>query len=123
MQLGDRDFLKNGQMVEVKIADAFDETKFHPTDQILLLKHDGNYFALGSFCGYCYSELGEGAFLGEKLCCAECGSNYDVTTGFVETGPNMRNLSSFPVRIRKGKLELTVPEHIPPFSKKKFINR
>ena len=121
--IGKEDILKNGQMVKIEIADAFDEEKFHPTDQVLLLKFENKYYALGSFCGYCYSELSDGAFLGEKLACAECGSNYDITTGFVETGPNLRNLSNFPIRVRKGQLELTVPEHIPPFSKKKFVKR
>ena len=32
-------------------------------------------------------------------------------------------MSTFPVKIRKEKIELTVPEHIPPFSKKKFVKR
>jgi len=73
---------------------------FHPTDKILLLKHGSQLHAVGSFCGYCFSNLGQGAFLGEKLCCAGCGSNYDVTTGFVETGPNFRNLSQFHVQVR-----------------------
>ena len=41
----------------------------------------------------------------------------------VEAGPNLRNLSTFSVKVRKGQIELTVPEHIPAFSKKKFIKR
>ena len=32
-------------------------------------------------------------------------------------------MATFPVKVRKGKIELTVPEHIPPFSKKRFIKR
>jgi len=35
----------------------------------------------------------------------------------------MRNLSSFLVKTRNDKIELTVPEHIPAFSKKKFLKR
>lgn len=35
----------------------------------------------------------------------------------------MRNLSTFPVKVREGLIELTVPEHIPAFSKKKFLKR
>lgn len=84
----------------MNICDAFDEEVFHPTDKVLLAKHAGQLYAMGSFCGFCYSNLGQGALLGEKLCCAECGSNFDVTTGMVETGPNFRNLSSFPVKVR-----------------------
>ena len=61
--------------------------------------------------------------MGEKLACAGCGSNYDITSGFAEQGPNLRNLSTFSVRTRKGDLELTVPEHIPAFAKKRFVKR
>jgi hypothetical protein len=35
----------------------------------------------------------------------------------------MRNLSSFAVKVRNENIELTVPEHIPAFSKKKFLKR
>ena len=40
-----------------------------------------------------------------------------------ETGPNLRNIATFSVKVRKGKLELTVPEHIPAFCRKKFLKR
>jgi 3-phenylpropionate/trans-cinnamate dioxygenase ferredoxin component len=105
------------------VCDAFDEELYHPTDKILLLKEDGDYKALGSFCGFDFSNLGQGALLGEKLICPTCGANYDVSSGFAETGPNLRNLSTFPVKIRDGNIELTVPEHIPAFSRKKFLKR
>lgn len=35
----------------------------------------------------------------------------------------MRNLSIFSCSIRNGQIELTIPEHIPAFSKKKFVKR
>lgn len=61
--------------------------------------------------------------MGEKLACPGCGSNYDIKCGHAESGPNLRNLSMFSVKNRKGEIELTVPEHIPAFSKKKFLKR
>jgi hypothetical protein len=67
--------------------------------------------------------LGQGALLGEKLACPGCGANYDIKNGHSESGPNLRNLSTFSVKVRKGELELTVPEHIPAFAKKKFLKR
>lgn len=78
---------------------------------------------MSSFCGFDYKNLGQGALLGEKLCCPGCGSNYDITSGQTESGPNLRNLSTFAVKTRNGEIELTVPEHIPAFSKKKFLKR
>jgi len=35
----------------------------------------------------------------------------------------MRNLSSFSISIREEKLRVTLPEHIPAFSKRKFLGR
>jgi hypothetical protein len=35
----------------------------------------------------------------------------------------MRNLSTFPIKIREDEIQMTVPEHIPAFSKKKFLKR
>jgi 3-phenylpropionate/trans-cinnamate dioxygenase ferredoxin subunit len=121
--VGPADLLKNGQKIQVSVCDALDEEFFHPTDKIILLKHEDSYLALGSFCGYDFTSLSQGAFLGEKLICPTCGSNYDVSSGFVETGPNFRNLSTFPVKVRDGMIEVTVPEHIPAFARKKFLKR
>jgi nitrite reductase/ring-hydroxylating ferredoxin subunit len=67
-----------------------------------LAKHDGKFYAMGSFCGFDFSNLAQGALLGEKLICPTCGSNYDINNGFTETGPNLRNLSTFPVKVREG---------------------
>ena len=100
IKVGPESLLKNGQMIQVSICDAFDDDKFHPTDKILLVCHDDHYYALGSFCGFDYKNLGQGALLGEKLCCPGCGANYDIKSGHAESGPNLRNLSSFTVKIR-----------------------
>lgn len=107
----------------MSVCDAFNENWFHPTDKIIIAKHNDLYYALGSFCGFDYTNLSQGALIGEKLMCPTCGSGYDVTTGFVESGPNMRNLSTFPISVRNEIIELTVPEHVPAFSRKKFLKR
>ena len=89
-----------------------------------MVKHDDKYLALGSFCGYDFANLADGALLGEKLYCPCCGSAYDITTGYPEAAPNMRNLSTFPVKINNDdEITITVPEHIPAFSKKRFLKR
>jgi nitrite reductase/ring-hydroxylating ferredoxin subunit/thioredoxin reductase len=115
--------LKNGQMVQVSVGDAMDEDVFHPTDKIILAKHNDNYYALGSFCGFDFTNLSKGALLGERLYCPTCGSCYDITSGYVESGPTMRNLSNFPISVRGGAVEMTVPEHIPAFARKRFLKR
>mmetsp|Transcript_10255 Transcript_10255/g.7664 ORF Transcript_10255/g.7664 Transcript_10255/m.7664 type:complete len:87 (-) Transcript_10255:839-1099(-) len=39
IELGDQNMLRNGQMVQIAIADPEDPSNFHPTDKIILLKH------------------------------------------------------------------------------------
>jgi len=62
---------------------------------MIIAKHLDKYYALGSFCGFDYTNLATGAFLGEKIICPTCGSNYNVKNGFVDQGPSMRNISAF----------------------------
>jgi len=66
------------------VCDPFDETKFHPTDKVIVLKHNNQYYATGTFCGFDFTNLATGAFLGEKLICPTCGSVYNVTSGYVD---------------------------------------
>src|SRR5688500_13487448 len=46
IKVGPDTLLKNGQMIQVSVCDPFDENLFHPTDKIILAKHNGKYFAL-----------------------------------------------------------------------------
>jgi len=82
--IGPEDLLKNGKMVQISISDAFDKKKFYPTDKIILCMHQGKHYALGSFCGFDFTNLATGALIGEKIICPTCGSNYDITSGIVE---------------------------------------
>lgn len=123
IQCGPESMLINGQMVQAQISDPFNDKKFHPTDKIILLKHEDHYLAMGSYCGYDYKDLSNGVLLGEKLVCSCCGSEYNIHSGMPEQGPNLRTLTQFPCRERKGMIEVVVPEHIPPFQKRPFVRR
>jgi len=110
-------------MIQVSISDAFDPTKFYPTDKIIVMKHKGELRALGSYCGFDFTNLATGALLGEKLVCPTCCSSYDIRNGLVDIGPSMRNLSNFSINVRDEQIKVTVPEHIPAFAKRKFLGR
>ena len=105
------------------MSDKNNEEVFKPTDKIILLKHKDTHYALGSFCGYDFTNLATGALIGEKLICPTCASTYDITTGYVDQGPTMRNLSSFVVQVRENIVNLVVPDRIPAFAQKKFLSR
>lgn len=115
MTIGPVNIIKEGQMIQVAISDPFDKTKFYPTDKIIVLNHKGRHYAVGSYCGFDFTNLATGALLGEKLICPTCCSSYDVKTGLVDIGPSMRSLSSFNVSTRDEEIKVTVPEHIPAF--------
>jgi hypothetical protein len=39
LKIGPTDLLKNGQMVQIAVCDPFNPNKFHPTDKIVVAKH------------------------------------------------------------------------------------
>ena len=123
IKVGPSNLSKNGQMIQVSVSDPFKEDLYHPTDKVIIGKLNGRYYAIGSFCGFDYTNLAKGAFLGEKIICPTCGSNYSIRTGFVDQGPSMRNISSFPINTREDNIQLVIPEHVPAFQRKKFIQR
>jgi len=57
---------------------------FHFTDKIILMKHRDAHYAVGAFCGFDYTNLANGALIGEKLICPTCGSTYNIKNGFVD---------------------------------------
>ena len=71
-------------MIQVSVCDPFDETLYHPTDKVIIAKHNDRYHAVGSFCGFDYTNLASGAFLGDKLICPTCGSCYNIVNGYVD---------------------------------------
>jgi nitrite reductase/ring-hydroxylating ferredoxin subunit len=123
IKIGPTDLLKNGQMIQVSVCDPFDDSKFHPTDKVIIAKHNEQHYACGSFCGFDFTNLATGALLGEKLVCPTCGSAYNITSGFVDQGPSLRNISSFLVQTRDNKVQMIIPEHVPAFAKKKYLKR
>lgn len=58
LTVGPEDMIQNGQMLQVSVCDPFDEDIFFPTDKVILCKHKDQLYALGSFCGYDFSNLG-----------------------------------------------------------------
>lgn len=90
------------------VIDNFDTQKFF--GKILFFRSGNDFYATGSYCGYCLRNLVDGVFLGTKLTCNHCLSEYNVTDGSAERGPNNKYLSIFPVINSKGKLFISLPK-------------
>ena len=92
-------------------------------DKVILYKRKGKYYSTGSFCGYDFTDLNDGIFIGNKIICPTCSSTYNIENGLVDQGPSLRNISSFPVSIREKKVKVVLPDHIPAFSLRETLKR
>ena len=64
------------------------------------------------------TDLNDGVFLGNKIVCPTCLSEYNIENGIAETGPNTKFLATFPVSLRKNDILIKVPKgRIPLFAK------
>lgn len=85
--------------------------------KILIFKIKNSYYSASSFCGYDLTDLRDGIFLGNKIICPTCISEYNIETGVAEQGPNTKYLATFPVSLRNKKLIVKVTKNkIPLFS-------
>ena len=86
-------------------------------NKVLVFHTQDSYYATSSFCGYDLTDLKDGVFLGNKIVCPTCMSEYNIERGNPEHGPNMKYLASFPISLKENKLILKVPEdQLPLFS-------
>ena len=115
--------LKNGMKVQISICDPNNSEEFRPMDKVIIYNKEGKYFCTGSFCGFDFTDLNDGIFIGNKIICPTCSSIYNIENGLADQGPTLRNISSFPTNIRKKKVQLVLPDHIPAFSLRETLNR
>lgn len=87
--------------------------------KVLLFRHQGKFYATGSFCGHCLMNLSEGVYLGNKITCSNCLSEYNIMSGSSERGLNDKYISTFPVFFRNNKICMSIPKTklVPQFSK------
>ena len=79
-------------------------------NKILVYRIGSQFYSTSSICGYCYKDLGDGVFLGEKISCSYCNSEYSIKTGNCETGPNIKNLASFKVGLKDDNIIIRLPK-------------
>lgn len=65
--------------------------------EILIANVDGNYYAMGNRCTHAGGDLSKGSLSGNIVTCPRHGSQFDVTTGKVVSGPKVLALH---IRIR-----------------------
>ena len=75
---------------------------------IVIFNIAGDIFAIADVCTHDDGPLGEGAIEDHEITCPRHGARFDIRTGEVLSLPAVRGVSSFPVRVREGMLEIGV---------------
>ena len=83
---------------------------------VLVIKQEGKYFAMGRYCTHMGGDLSKGTLEGNIIVCPRHGSRFDITTGEAASGPKIAFLKlktkrepSYPVKIEKGTIKIKLP--------------
>ncbi|XP_010794288.1 apoptosis inducing factor mitochondria associated 4 [Notothenia coriiceps] len=90
--------LKDGQMKEVKVGDQ----------EVLLVRTQGQYSAVGSRCSHYNAPLIKGALVGDRVRCPFHGACFNVRTGDIEEYPGLDSLPSYKVKVELGKVYVSI---------------
>lgn len=90
--------LKDGQMKEVKVGDQ----------EVLLVRTQGQYSAVGSRCTHYNAPLIKGALVGDRVRCPFHGACFNVRTGDIEEYPGLDSLPSYKVKVEDGKVYVSI---------------
>ena len=81
--------LSAGEMKLVEVAD----------ERVVLINVDGNLYAISDTCTHAECPLSEGSLEGNVLECDCHGSQFNVMTGEVESGPAIEPVPTYAVNI------------------------
>ncbi len=88
------------------IADGIMKAYKLKEKDILLVKYDGSFYAIGAKCTHLKGDLSKGRLEGKIVTCPLHGSKFDVTTGECISGPKIgflklkaKNEPVYPVKI------------------------
>ena len=77
---------------------------------VLVCNVGGDFYALADTCTHDRGPLGEGRLRGYLIECPRHGSRFDIRDGDAKTSPAMRPVTTYPVRVRDGAVEVRLPE-------------
>lgn len=77
---------------------------------VLVCNVGGEVYAITDTCSHDHGPLGEGRLRGHLIECPRHGSRFDIRSGEPTTPPAMREVATFPVRVRDGSVEVLLPD-------------
>ena len=73
---------------------------------IVLLNHEGQYYAIADLCTHDDGPLGEGEVEDHAIICPRHGARFDIRTGEVLALPAIKGVPAYPTRVVDGMIEI-----------------
>ncbi len=77
---------------------------------IVIFHIQGEYFAIADRCTHDDGPLGEGEVSDHQVACPRHGARFDLRSGKALTLPAVTSTPTYPVRVRKGMIEIGIPK-------------
>ncbi len=79
--------------------------------EVLLLRVNDNFYALGAFCTHNQAPLVQGVINGDHIVCPWHNASFNLTTGDQQEPPGLDSLPRYPLRIEGENIIVSVPEN------------
>ncbi len=74
--------------------------------EVAVFKIDDRFYAIEDVCTHDGAEIASGRLEGDEIICPRHGARFCVKTGAVTAPPAYENITCFPVRIDKGRVQV-----------------
>ncbi len=88
--------LPEGERIFIAIGDA----------PVVIFNISGAYYAIDDRCTHDEGPLGEGDVEDSQIICPRHGARFDIRTGNVLSLPAVQGVSSYPIRVVEGTIEI-----------------
>jgi len=99
VSVGQEDEVKNGDRIFVQIDDL----------TLVVFNIGGHLYAIADECSHDDGPVGEGELDGLEVICPRHGARFDIRTGKALSLPAVLDIPAYPVRIRDGQIEVSLP--------------
>ena len=78
---------------------------------IVVFNIRGEFYAIEDRCSHDDGPLGEGELSDHQVICPRHGARFDIKSGNALTLPAVKGVSSFPVQVNEGMIEIGIPKN------------
>jgi len=100
--------------IDVAAADEFVDGLWQTveTDQydIIIIYKNGDFFAIEDRCSHDGGSLSDGDLINCQMRCPRHGAKFDIKTGKVTAPPAYEDITTFPVRLHDGRVQVGIEE-------------